>query len=444
MLTIDTKTLYDLGVFSPHENAPCLFATLDSCATSAGREKLRSLLHAPHSDPSRIRSAQRSLAHILDHQIHYTLGLSDTIIFGIVDYLRTNIIPVSTTSRLGVALQAGGYRHDIDKLQRGVLVVAGFVREMQRIATAAAPPPSERCELSALMESLQLLLAKKPVRTLLDQTAPSQQLSTTQTLLLDATIRTDAKQDIVQLIDSMAQLDALGALARAQRTLGLSVPEVVDEPGTIAVQGIFHPHLSHPVPNDFAPRENEHFLFLTGPNMAGKTVYMKALGLCVYLAHLGMGVPAASMRFSPFDTLISSIHNEDSVSEGHSYFYSEILRLNEIIEAITKARTSFVLIDELFKGTNITDAHHCSAQTIAALCAYNPAHHYVLSTHLADLKATLATSPGLWYRCFTAEFTNNELVFDYQLKEGISNHTIGAHILALRGKLHLLHPSAPA
>jgi len=118
--------------------------------------------------------------------------------------------------------------------------------------------------------------------------------------------------------------------------------------------------LAEPVAYDLTMDKNANFIFLTGANMAGKSTLIKAIGLSVYLAHLGMGVPAFQMQLTLFDGILTNINVEDNLVKGESYFFNEVKRIRETIIKITNGKRWLVLIDEIFKGTNIQDAMKCS------------------------------------------------------------------------------------
>ena len=127
--------------------------------------------------------------------------------------------------------------------------------------------------------------------------------------------------------------------------------------------------------------QNNNFIFLTGANMAGKSTFIKAVGGAVFLAHIGMGVPAKSMELSLFDGLLSNINVVDNIVKGESYFYNEVQRIKNTILKINDGRKWLILIDELFKGTNVQDAMKCSTVVIEGLIKIKSSL-FILSTHL--------------------------------------------------------------
>ena len=101
--------------------------------------------------------------------------------------------------------------------------------------------------------------------------------------------------------------------------------------------------------------------------MAGKSTLIKSVGSAIFLAHIGMAVPAQKMQLTFFDGLLTNINVVDNIARGESYFYNEVQRIKNTIEKINNGKKWLVLIDELFKGTNVQDAMKCSLTVIRGL-----------------------------------------------------------------------------
>jgi DNA mismatch repair ATPase MutS len=205
----------------------------------------------------------------------------------------------------------------------------------------------------------------------------------------------------------------------------------------IEAKQLFHPLLHTPVAYDVKLNRNENFLFLTGANMAGKSTFIKAMGVAVYMAHIGMGVPAQQMQLSMFDGLLSNIQVVDNIIKGESYFFSEVQRIRSTIERISNGKKWLILIDELFKGTNVQDAMKCSTVVIEGLRKMNNAL-FILSTHLYEIGEALKQYPNIQFRYFETHVEDDQLVFSYYLKEGISNDRLGYLILRREGVVEML------
>jgi DNA mismatch repair ATPase MutS len=240
------------------------------------------------------------------------------------------------------------------------------------------------------------------------------------------------------LIQIHSQLDAWMSMAKAMRKFNLTFPEFIDSAQPlIQVNAMGHLLLEKPVRYDITLNQDHHFLFLTGANMAGKSTFIKSLGTAVYLAHLGMGVPCTAMKLSLFDGILTNINIQDDITKGESYFYQEVKRIKATVETVNDGKKWLILIDELFKGTNITDAMNCSLQVIRGLLRRRNAV-YVLSTHLYEISESLQNESGILFRYFETKIKNDEYSFSYQLREGVSEDKLGMLILKKEGVLDML------
>lgn len=171
--------------------------------------------------------------------------------------------------------------------------------------------------------------------------------------------------------------------------------------------------------------------------MAGKSTFIKAVGISVYLAHLGMGVPAREMKVSLLDGIVSNIQITDNLIKGESFFYNEVQRIKNTIEKINTGFKWLILIDELFKGTNQEDAVRCSTAVMEGL-RKNKNCLFIISTHLYEIGESLRKYSNIQFNYFETSLSAGELSFSYQLKPGISNDRLGYLILKKEGVLDLL------
>ena len=134
------------------------------------------------------------------------------------------------------------------------------------------------------------------------------------------------------------------------------------------------------------------------------------------------------MRLTLFDGLVSNINVMDNIVKGESYFFNEVQRIKNTIEKINNGKKWLVLIDELFKGTNVQDAMKCSLAVIRGLLRIRNAL-FILSTHLYEIGEELKDQSSITFRYFETNVHDDQLSFSYQLRDGISNDRIGYVIL---------------
>ena len=205
-----------------------------------------------------------------------------------------------------------------------------------------------------------------------------------------------------------------------------------------SIEGVYHPLLKHPVRNNLAAHRN--VILLTGPNMSGKSTFLKAVSLCVYLGHAGLAVPASAANMPFFDTISVAINLTDSIVSGYSHFMTEIITLKKVVTAATSHEKCFAVFDELFRGTNIEDALEISTATLKGLTRFTGSLFFI-STHLhqlKDLEEIQSNAIATWF--IDCRLTDNVPAFTYQLKEGWSDLKIGRILFEKEGLNHLLLP----
>jgi DNA mismatch repair ATPase MutS len=248
-------------------------------------------------------------------------------------------------------------------------------------------------------------------------------------LTFAAFIRYRFKLLFYELIDLYSILDAWYGMAMAVKQFKLIFPHFVesDQP-VLVVDGLYHILVEKAVAYDVTLGEQKNFIFLTGANMAGKSTFIRAVGISLFLAHLGMGVPAESMKVSLFEGILTNINVKDNVIKGESFFYNEVMRIKNTILKVSDKRRWLVLIDELFKGTNIQDAMKCSTAVIKGLVKIRKSL-FILSTHLYEIGEELKGQENIEFKYFQTEVVGDELKFNYKILDGISNDRLGYFIL---------------
>ena len=236
-----------------------------------------------------------------------------------------------------------------------------------------------------------------------------------------------------ELIESLHRFDALQSLAAASVHLGFTFPEVKSsEVPFIDLRGVFHPLIKRPVQNDVSFARDTRLLFLTGPNMAGKTTFMKACGLVVLLAHVGMAVPASFASLSVFDRLFAALSVHDSIADGESFFLAEVRRVRSLVDFAINRQSVFALVDEMFKGTNVIDAREATTAVVHGLSKAERVMT-IVSSHIIEVAETLGGCPGIAFSCFHANLEGTSVAFSYRLLPGVSAERVGWLLLEREG-----------
>ncbi len=232
------------------------------------------------------------------------------------------------------------------------------------------------------------------------------------------------KNVVHRLIHSYAKLDAWQSMAKATTEHGWVFPELLPaKPVCFEASGLSHPLLQHPVSYDIAFNNSRNFLLLTGANMSGKTTFMRALGVGALMAHLGMGVPAKSLKISFLQGVITNMQVEDNILRGESYFFAEVQRMKQTAEKLRQPQPNLVLMDELFKGTNVHDAYECTKAVVDGLLNHDN-HLMILSTHLYEVAQQFSNNTAILFSYFvTTMGADGSYKFTYELKSPVFQMT---------------------
>ena len=207
-------------------------------------------------------------------------------------------------------------------------------------------------------------------------------------------------------------------------------PIIQDNKFTIKATNLGHPLIdkNQRINNDISIEDHE-FYIITGANMAGKSTFLRTVSITIVMANIGLPVCAEKIEYSPIK-LITSMRTSDSLADDESYFFSELKRLKFIVDAIDQETSKdkyFIILDEILKGTNSTDKAIGSKKFIAKLVASKSTG--IIATHdlsLCEIEKDLSQIKNYY---FDAEIINNELHFDYKLKNGICKNMNASFLL---------------
>jgi hypothetical protein len=248
------------------------------------------------------------------------------------------------------------------------------------------------------------------------------------------------KKEISQLLpgwlDAWYELEALNSLANfAWLNQHYTFPEIVSTANLLVAERLGHPLLKpqQKICNDFELDDRRRIVILTGSNMAGKSTFLRAIGLNLCLAYAGAPVNAERLRLSQF-RLFTCIKVSDSVQDGLSYFYAEVKRLKLLLSAveIKDSLPILFLIDEIFRGTNNRERHIGSDAFIRALSSHGNALG-LIATHDLELTTLADKFPGIGNFHFREEVGDGRMVFDYLLRPGPCPTTNALEIMRIEG-----------
>jgi len=240
--------------------------------------------------------------------------------------------------------------------------------------------------------------------------------------------------DLQETTAAVAQIDVLNCFSERAMALNCARPELVEEPMLLIDAGR-HPVVERAgrdpfVPNDLHFDDARRMLIITGPNMGGKSTYMRQTALIVILAHIGCFVPARRAVLGPVDRIFTRIGASDDLAGGRSTFMLEMTETANILNNATAK--SLVLMDEVGRGTSTFDglslAWACAAFIAAKIRAFT-----LFATHYFELTSLAGESPGVFNVHVEAVEHGDQLVFLHSVKEGPANQSYGLQVAALAG-----------
>ncbi|WP_062055892.1 MutS-related protein [Aquimarina longa] len=200
----------------------------------------------------------------------------------------------------------------------------------------------------------------------------------------------------------------------------------------IVLENFYHPLLEKPVKNDFSTSSN--VILLNGANMSGKSTFLKAIGLSIYLGHIGIGIPALNGIIPFFENFSIGINHRDDILNGYSHFMTEVQNLKKVVLKSSE-ESCLAIFDELFSGTNLEDALEIYKTTINGLAEFKSSLFFI-STHIQQLKETKLDGVSTFH--IDCKLINNTPTFTYKLKEGWSNVKVGRILFEKEGLNKLL------
>ncbi len=324
-------------------------------------------------------------------------------------------------------------RSGLSSLKLGFNRVQGFFIEVSRAQADAVPKDYQRRQTVKSAERFitpELKGFEDKVLGARDRAA-AREKELYDALLDSLTARLPALQRTTL---SIAQLDVLTCFAERATTLDCVQPELVQEPSLLIDSGR-HPVVERAsrepfIPNDVRLDEARRMLIITGPNMGGKSTYMRQTALIAILAHIGCFVPAKRAVLGPLDRIFTRIGASDDLAGGRSTFMLEMTETANILHNATDK--SLVLMDEVGRGTSTFDGLSL-AWACAAFIAKKIRAFTLFATHYFELTSLAGEAPGVVNVHVEAVEHGDSLVFLHSVKEGPANQSYGLQVAALAG-----------
>lgn len=239
---------------------------------------------------------------------------------------------------------------------------------------------------------------------------------------------------LLRWLDTLGQIDALCSIACfAYNHPNYAYPSIASRPFVFRAKDMGHPLMParQCVTNDADIPSRPFFLIITGANMAGKSTYLRTIGVNYVLACIGSPVCCSQLEIYPA-RLVTSLRTSDSLKDNESYFFAELKRLKQIIDRLNKGEELFIILDEILKGTNSMDKQKGSFALVRQLMELKA--NGIIATHDLLLGQLAALFPKeIRNYCFEADIENDELVFSYKLREGVAQNMNACFLMKKMG-----------
>jgi DNA mismatch repair ATPase MutS len=435
-MNVDKQTLKDLEIFKSENAESAIFDLIDETKTLGGKYRLREKFLHPPIGIEQTRIQQETICYLTENPDDFILPFNSHQIRSLEEYLSSNIEIVKNDSLFTCIMFCLVDIQSFRYLKNYLTEVFRFLFDFNQFfkkGKVKLPEILEKAnfELSTLFINDKFKKASKLFK--------DKRVLFPNVLRADRLFRTYLKSSLKKIIEWLSEIDALYSMAEVTVKYKFHFPEITDDKNCLLdIKGLYHPMVQDAIPCDLKLTRDSNFIFLTGPNMAGKTTFLKAVGISVFFAHLGMGIPAAYARISYFDRLFTSLYLTDNILNGYSFFYSEVIRVKQLAEYLNYEGKVFALFDELFRGTNVKDAYDASVMIISGLIQWKNSM-FILASHLWEIWEEINVFSNTRSLYFESEIVENNPVFSYKLLPGVSNMRLGLNIIEKEEVMHLLN-----
>ncbi|MBS0031834.1 MutS-related protein [Chitinophaga sp. 22321] len=434
----DKQTLTDLNILGK-PGAESVYTIFNHTSTRGGAAILENMFRYPLAERAAInnRSSKIRFFQSVNAGFPFRSGLFDVIETYLAmqdDRTRLSMEENTLARKFNNLLAADNNFKAISDGIRSVIemlhMLQGFLLHMAAISDNNPYQPE--------MEDMKEVLRYPALGPVLKEQANSK-LSYAKVVEYDQLLRFRLRTELNRILSLIYHLDVYITVARVASQRKLVFPVALDAGSHhIRLEGVYHPQVKNAVANTIHITPENNIIFLTGANMAGKSTFMKSLGIAMFLAHMGFPVAAEKMEFAVREGIYTTINLPDDLSSGSSHFYTEVLRIKAIARELAKGKNLFLIFDELFRGTNVKDAYE---GTVAVTAAFAERENciFIISTHITEAgEALKAQCNNIHFIFLPTGMENNRPVYTYRLAEGVTTDRHGMVIINNEGILDII------
>lgn len=423
MLHTDDQTIEDLRIFGKRDTQG-IYDLYNHTSTRGGEAILSEMFRQPLSNREEINRRSSIIALFAQNKVSFPFNAA---LFDMAEKYLANANAQTKNATRNAALSEkdvnNGVAAVIELIQQvTVFISADNVKQISAFDT-------ERLAISELLMDSAL----DPVRQ-----EKNKRLSFAAVTAYDLLFRTRERSRIEKLMRHVYQLDVYISVANVATEHQFVFPKALEKGNDLLLlEGVYHPGLKNAIGNNVRLHTEEHVIFLTGANMAGKSTFLRSLSTAVYLAHMGFPVAAKKMEFVVLDGIYTTINLPDNLGMGASHFYAEVLRVKKIAAELHAGKSLLVIFDELFRGTNVKDAHEATVAITGAFTAKKNSL-FVISSHIVEAGEDLKRYAGTGFLYLPTRMNGHQPEYTYKLERGITDDRHGMIIIRNEGILDIL------
>ncbi|SKA38084.1 MutS domain III [Chitinophaga eiseniae] len=423
-LQTDEQTIEDLRIFGKRDVSG-IYELYNHTHTRGGEALLQDMFRQPLSDKEEINRRSSIIAHFAQQRTTFPF---EAAMFDMAEkYLKNGD---EHTKSGGRSVPLG--EKDI---YNGVTAVIGLVQQLHRFVEGLAI--AGIAAYAGERAAIALLLSEPALEPVLNEPMKGK-LSYGAVTAFDLLLRTRERQRITRLLEHVYTLDVYLSVAAVAAERQFVFPVALDKGAAVLeLEGVYHPSVKHAVSNNVSMGPDSNVIFLTGANMAGKSTFLRSLSTALYVAHMGFPVAAGRMSFSVLDGIYTTINLPDNLGIGASHFYAEVLRVKKVATALGNGQSLLVIFDELFRGTNVKDAHEATVAVTRAF-ARRKNSLFVISSHIVEAGDELKESGSVDFRYLPTRMNGHQPEYTYTLEKGITDDRHGMIIIRNEGILDIL------
>jgi len=432
---VDNQTLVELDIINNQGIGLSIIDYVDKTITTGGKYHLRNYFLNPPDNLATLIDQQQTIKYLTKHLNEFILPFNNNKIRSLENYLSSNIDILENVNLFEVArfciIDKPAYQYIKESIIEVIAFVNGFYKLLINIKNEDVPI------LNRFYTSIESIIKDESfIEACFLYSKPT--LFSLRIFKADKLIRKSLAMKLNSLIQYYYDFDAIYSMANCTVENNLTFPDFSSDERLFEAENLYHPLLENSKPYNITICNKSNFIFLTGPNMSGKTTFLKTVGISLVLSHVGMGIPADKAKLSYFDRLFTSLNITDNILAGYSFFYNEVRRVKQLAEYLNKGENVFSLFDELFRGTNVKDAFDASILIISGLVQWKKSM-FILSSHLWEIADHLDCYKNVRYLSFETIEKNGKHFFTYKLIPEISNIRLGMNIINNEQIMELLN-----